>query len=126
MDNEINLTALVVRFIIVSLEAVLLWSFLRALPVVCAGNIAGIAVCSLLIIITMFFDKFRGLISSLCKTRGGKAAVIAVSVIIAAGVVYCIALSVLMARAISSGEDKKADAVIAAGVSTMLWSRTVS
>ncbi|MBO6141724.1 MAG: YdcF family protein [Ruminococcus sp.] len=115
MDNEINLTALVVRFIIVSLEAVLLWSFLRALPVVCAGNIAGIAVSSLLIIITMFFDKFRGLISSLCKTRGGKAAVIAVSVIIAAGVVYCIVLSVLMARAISSGEDKKADAVIVLG-----------
>lgn len=115
MSEEINLSKMVIRFILVSLEAVLLWSFLRALPVVCAGNIAGIAASAVLMAVTVFFDKFKEIVAHLWKSGGGRALVILIAAVIAAGLVYCIVLSVFMARAIQEGDDKKPDAVIVLG-----------
>ena len=115
MEKEVDLTKMVIRFILAALEAVLLWSFLRALPVVCAGNIAGIAVSGVLIVITVFFDKFKSLVKTLCRSGGGRAFVIIISLLVLAAIVYCIVLSVFMAKAIKDGEDRKADAVIVLG-----------
>ena len=115
MEKEVDLAKMVVRFVFAVLEAILLWSFLRALPVVCAGNIAGIAVSSALIVITVFFDKFKALVAALWKTGGGKVVVVLVSLLIIAAVVYCAVLSVFMYKAIKEGENKKADAVIVLG-----------
>ena len=106
---------MVIRFILAAAESVLLWSFLRALPVVCAGNVAGISVSSLLILITVFFDKVKAGVSALWHTGGGKVIVIFVSLVIMAVIVYCSVLSVLMAKAIKDGEDKKADVMIVLG-----------
>ncbi|WP_051588988.1 YdcF family protein [Ruminococcus sp. NK3A76] len=115
MEKEVDLTKMVIRFVIAVLESVLLWSFLRALPVVCAGNVAGIAVSSALILVTVFFDKFKAIVGALFKTPGGKVIVIFVSLVIIAAVVYCSVLSVLMYKAIKDGEHCKADAVIVLG-----------
>lgn len=106
---------MVIRFVMVSLEAVLMWLFLRALPVVCAGNVAGIAVSGLLMAVTIFFEKFKALVRALWGRGGGKVLIITVSLLIIAGIAYCAVLSSFMAKAIREGENKKADAVIVLG-----------
>ncbi len=106
---------MVIRFVFAVLESVLLWSFLRALPVVCAGNIAGITVSSLLLVVTLLFDKFKALVSRIWGTGVGKVMLVLIALVVAAGIVYCATLSVLMAKAIKNGENKKADAVIVLG-----------
>ena len=115
MEKEVELTKMVVRFILVVIEAVLLWGFLRALPVVCAGNVAGIAVSSALIVVTVFFDKFRSLVSAVWGTGVGKFIIVLVSLVTVACIVYCAVLSALMAKAIKDGEKQKADVVLVLG-----------
>lgn len=115
MQKETSRRKMMIQFVLLVIEVLLMWSFLRALPVVCAGNIAGIGASIVLMAITIFFDKFRALISHLCKSSGGKAFVITVSVLTVLGIIYCAVVSVLMARAISRGEDTKPQAVIVLG-----------
>lgn len=115
MEREVSLTKMVIRFILVVLESVLLWSFLRALPYGGAGCAAGIAGSGVLIAITIFFSQFKRLLGAMWGTAAGKAVLIVISVLLIAGIAYCITLSVLMARAINEGEDKKPGAVIVLG-----------
>lgn len=115
MSSERELNRMVVRFLFVVAESILLWSFLRALPVVCAGNIAGIAASSVLIIFTMFFDKSSSAVKSMWGKDGGRAFLIISGTVLLLIIIYCIVMSVFMAKAINDGEDKKADAVIVLG-----------
>lgn len=78
------------------------------------GNIAGILVSVILILITFFFDKLRLLCTGLFSHTGGKVAVISVSVIATAGFIYVLILSVFMIHAQLKSPDN-AQAVVVLG-----------
>ncbi len=89
-----------VRNILLCLETGLLAMFLMALPVFCAGNIAGILVSLLLLGVTYNNRWFSSLLRHLWSSAGGRAVIVGASLVIMAAAVYVSALSVLMYRAL--------------------------
>jgi len=78
------------------------------------GNIAGMLVSVILILITFFFDRFKLLCSGLYAHTGGKIALISVSALVAAGFIYVLVLSVFMIHAQLKSPDN-AQAVVVLG-----------
>ncbi len=115
MFSEREKTKMIVRAIFVIVGAWLLWEFLRALPVVCIGNAVGTVFSVMMIGAGFFLDKLSAAAAGLWKTGGGKAALVTLGIIVLSVIVYCVTMSVLMVKAISGGEERKADAVIVLG-----------
>ena len=105
---------MIVRNILLCLETGLLVMFLMALPVFCAGNIAGILVSLLLLGVTYYNKWFTSLLKDLWSSGGGKALIIGVSLLIVAAAVYVIVLSVLMYRALDK-EPNNSKVVVVLG-----------
>lgn len=78
------------------------------------GNICGIAACLMLIAATAFSDKLFAFIASAWQHTGGRIAILAVSCIIAAGIIYISVLSYLMASAYND-PPKEPDVVVVLG-----------
>lgn len=94
------------RYVLLIAELGLLFLFVMPLPVVCAGNIAGVIVSAVLLAVTYNDKAFIGLIKRLWSGTGGKILISGVCVLIAAALVYVLILSVLMYRA---QENKQTD-----------------
>lgn len=95
-----------VKHIMIAVEAFMLFTFLAAFPVLCAGNIAGIMLSIGLMIITANHKKFFELIGNLWENGCGKALIIGICLMIVAGIVYAVILSVRMYKAEKNKPDK--------------------
>lgn len=95
-----------VRIILLTLETLLLFLFLVPLPIICSGNLFGIIVSLMLMIITANWGKFCNIISAIWSHGAGKVGLIAVGTIIAAGIAYVTTLSILMYRAQENRPEK--------------------
>ncbi len=94
------------KLVLIALEILLLFLFLVPLPVLCSGNIAGIAVSLLLLGVTWYHKSFFSFIAKLWSKAGGRAAIIIAALILAAGVIYAVFLSVKMYKAQENRPDK--------------------
>ena len=103
-----------VKIILLALETLLLFLFLVPLPVICSGNLLGIIVSLTAMLITANFSKFCTLVAKLWSKSVGKAGLIFVGAVIAAGIVYVIILSVLMYRA-QENKPEKANVIVVLG-----------
>lgn len=103
-----------VKIILSVLEVLLLLSFLAAFPVFNLGNIAGIALSLLLLGITLRFGSFRTLVKNLWDKLPGRAALIVIAVLAAAGICAAVYFSARMAGAMSR-EPQKGDVVVVLG-----------
>lgn len=92
-----------VRYIIICLETLLLFWFLVPIPILCAGNAVGIAASICMLVITAKWASFCGIIQKLWQYLPGKIGLTAAGLVLIAGLIYVIVLSVLMLRA---QEDK--------------------
>ena len=61
-----------VKIILLTLETLLLFLFLVPLPVICSGNLLGIIVSVMLMIITANWTKFCGILSKIWGHGAGK------------------------------------------------------
>ena len=104
------------RYLFLIPELVLLFFFLAPIyKRICnPGNLGGALVCLLLIFITVFPQKFAHLIAQLWQHLAGKIGLSVLSVCIAAGLIFCTAMSVQMARTIAS-KPEQPHAVIVLG-----------
>ncbi|MGN1481136.1 YdcF family protein [Porcipelethomonas sp.] len=103
------------RYIFLAVEIVIMMFFL--LPVFSnilnPGNIAGMFISAVLILITVFWNKFKELCENMFKHTGGKIVIISVSVIVAAGIIYAAVLTGLMINAcVKSPENSQAVVVL--------------
>lgn len=105
---------MIVKSILIALESLLLLSFLAAFPVFNLGNIAGIGASLVLIAITAGFGPFSGFVKRLWGSAAGKAALIAVGVLIAAGLCLVIYLSARMIGAMHR-EPERGEVVVVLG-----------
>ncbi len=77
------------------------------------GNMAGILITVILLLITLFFDKFKMYCSELFSHSGGKIVIISVSVLTAAAIIYVSVLSTFMISAqVKSPDNAKAVVVL--------------
>lgn len=95
-----------IKYILAAIEIFFLFTFIAAYPVLNAGNAAGIAVCFMLLVITVFFSKFKTIIGSISKHTAGKIILIAFSALIVAGMAYAVFLSVKMYKALTNEPEK--------------------
>ncbi len=102
------------RHIVIVLELALLFIFFAPLPIVNAGNIFGIIVSLILIIITANWRGFKDLICKIWQVTGGKISLLAVSLLIVAGLIYVTVLSVNMYKAMRN-KPEKCDIVVVLG-----------
>ncbi len=103
------------KSILLTVEALFLILFI--IPILSGilnpGNLAGILVSALLLIITLFFDRFKIFCSELFSHTGGKIAIISISVLTAAGLIYISVLSAFMVSAqLKSPDNAKAVVVL--------------
>ena len=77
-----------VKIILLALETLLLFLFLVPLPVICSGNLLGIIVSVILMLITANWPKFCGILSKIWGHGAGKFGLIFVSTLILAGIVF--------------------------------------
>ena len=84
-----------VKIILLALETLLLFLFLVPLPVICSGNLLGIIVSVMLMLITANWTKFCGIISKIWGHGAGKFGLIFVSTLILAGIIYVGILSII-------------------------------
>lgn len=103
-----------VKYIFLAMEAFMLFTFMAAYPVLCAGNIAGILFSALLMIITANHKKFFGMIVKLWSRSYGKAVIIGICLILLAGMVYAVLLSVRMYKA-EKNEPKDTKLIVVLG-----------
>lgn len=96
-------------------EAVLLILFLIAAPVLNLGNIAGICISTLLILITLRNDVFCRVLGKVWSHIWGKAAVILICLMLAAGICFATFCTVKMLGAMDSPPDEKPSAVVILG-----------
>lgn len=94
------------RIILLALETLLLFLFLVPLPIICSGNLFGIIVSLILMIITANWGKFCSIISAIWSHGAGKVGLIAVGAIIVAGIAYVTTLSILMYKAQENRPEK--------------------
>lgn len=118
-----------VKLIFLTAESLLFLLFL--IPVFSGilnpGNIAGMLVSVILILVTFFFDKFKSFCIGLFAHTGGKIAVISVSTLIAAGFIYVLVLSVFMICAqLKSPENAQAVVVLGCKVNGETPSRMLA
>lgn len=95
-----------VKIILLALETLLLFLFLVPLPVICSGNLLGIIVSVMLMLITANWTKFCGIISKIWGHGAGKFGLIFVSTLILAGIIYVGILSILMYKAAENRSRK--------------------
>lgn len=95
-----------IRYIVMILEAFMLFTFLISLPVICAGNLTGIIVSMTLLIITARWGEFCGFLSKHWSSAGGKIGIISLGIILALCLIYAVSISVLMYKA---QENKPSD-----------------
>lgn len=103
-----------IRYILLVLETLLLCLFLVPLPIICSGNLAGIIVSLLLLLITANWKDFCCIVGRIWSHGACKAALIAAGVVVAAALVYVTVLSVLMYRAQENRPDKP-DVIVVLG-----------
>ena len=103
-----------VKIILLALETLLLFLFLVPLPVICSGNLLGIIVSVMLMIITANWTKFCGIISKIWGHGAGKFGLIFVSTLILAGIIYVGILSILMYKA-QENRPEKANVIVVLG-----------
>lgn len=96
---------MVIRGVLLAVEAVLLLMFVLPLPVICSGNFVGIVACIFLIVITVSWGKFTKIVALLWSKTAGKVGLVAVGILVVAFVIYFIVLSVLMYRAKENETD---------------------
>ena len=101
-----------VKIILLALETLLLFLFLVPLPVICSGNLLGIIVSVMLMLITANWTKFCGIISKIWGHGAGKFGLIFVSTLILAGIIYVGILSILMYKA-QENRPEKANVIVA-------------
>lgn len=107
---------MIVKAILIVAEGIFLSAFLITMfmGIVCTGNIVGTAVFTALMLATVFSGEVKAFIAGLMRTAAGKIAVIFVSVIVAAGVIWCVVLSAMMIRSALS-KPEKCDVIIVLG-----------
>lgn len=105
-----------IRYGLLAFEFIILAFF--ALPVLSKilnpGNAFGMLICIILILITIFWEKFRLFCMELWKHTGGKIIIISVSAVIIARLIYVLVLTGLMIHAKERVPDK-VDAVVVLG-----------
>lgn len=104
------------RYLFLIPELVLLFFFLAPIyKRICnPGNLGGALVCLFLAFITIFPQKFARILSSIWQHLVGKIGLPILAVCIAAGIVFCSAMSVQMVRTIAS-QPKTPETVIVLG-----------
>ena len=90
------------RYIILALEAFMLFTFCVPLPVVCSGNLLGIIFSLMLMTITAKWTEFSAFIVKLWGKTSGKITIISVSILLIACIVYACVLSVFMYKAMNN------------------------
>ena len=103
-----------VRILLLTAEALLLALFLIAFPVINLGNITGILVSLILMLITVRFGAFKKLISRLWSSTGGKIGIIAVLILLAVFICFGCFCTVRMLSAFEKPADN-ASAVVVLG-----------
>ncbi len=103
-----------VRVILIFAEAALLLVFLIPvfLDILCAGNIAGIAVSLLLLAVTVFWEKFIEITGKIWSFTAGRITLSILAVIAAAAIVLAGFLSVNMIRAVNNTPRKPCTVVV--------------
>lgn len=94
------------KMILLLSEILLLMWFVIPYPIVCAGNIVGIVVCSALILVTLFWSEFTAAVKNLWCSFAGKSIVVFLGCLILFAVVYATVLSVLMYKAQNNKPDE--------------------
>ena len=95
-----------VRWVLLVIELLLLLWFAAAFPFGNAGTVIGGLMCCALIVLTLKWNGFTGVLKGLWKSGAGKGVVISGIVVVAVAAVYFAILSVMMLRAIYSKPDK--------------------
>lgn len=88
-----------IKYIFAAVEIFIMSLFLSSFPIICSGNIAGIAACLILLVITVCWNGFKSLVSNLFKHMYGKIIIILLSLILILGIIYVSILSILMYKA---------------------------
>ena len=96
---------IVCKSILLLIEAALLSWFIIPYPIVCAGNIVGIVVCTVLILVTLFWSRFISLVGKMWSGIPGRCVVILLGSLILFAIIYAIVLSVLMYKAEKNNPD---------------------
>ena len=99
---------MVIKYFAAAAELILLAMVLVSMPHLNIGNISGILICSLLLFVTLRFDKIK----KLCSTGGGKAAVIAVLLLCTVSLVFAGFCSVKMIAAMNRDNDSPSAVVV--------------
>ncbi|SDB46662.1 Uncharacterized SAM-binding protein YcdF, DUF218 family [Ruminococcaceae bacterium FB2012] len=99
---------MVLKYILLSAELILLVMFLISLPFVNVGNIAGSFLCILLMVITVRFD----LVKRLWTGTAGKAVIIGVLILFAAGMTFSGFCTVKMLGAMNEDNDSPSAVVV--------------
>lgn len=105
-----------IRIILLSASGVMLgWFMVTAfMGIVNAGNIFGISICAAAFLCLLFSGQFKNALAQLFSNTAGKVVIIAAAVLIAAGIIWSVILSVMMiSSAVRTCE--KSDAVIVLG-----------
>lgn len=106
---KIRYVFLMGEFIVLAFFAVPLLS-----NIINPGNIFGMIVSIVLMILTIFWDKFKSFSMDLWKYTGGKIVIISVLSVIIVGIVYTLILTGLMIHA-KEKSPEKTDAVVVLG-----------
>ena len=105
------------RYVIVTAEVMLLIVFIVPLfhGIFNVGNGAGIALCLILVLLTIYFGKFSAFLSRLWDKPLGKALMLFVGLVLAGSVLLCMMFSFFMASAQSRAPDNEVKAMIVLG-----------
>ncbi len=94
------------RHIFTALETVLLMLFLVPLPVINAGNAAGIVVSLTALLISCGWNEFITLLDAIWQSAAGKAVLTGAVLMLSVSAVYAFILSVNMLKAMRKGPEK--------------------
>ncbi|MGN0585521.1 MAG: YdcF family protein [Ruminococcus sp.] len=102
------------KIILIVLELMLFAVFVIPvfLGIVNAGNIAGILVSMILLLATIFWDRFYGFIQNICTHTGGKIIAVFAALVICLGTGFAAFLSVKMINAANNAPDEPVTAVV--------------
>ena len=101
--------------LLLSLAGVLLFALPMTARIINIGNLFGLAVSMLLLVYLLFASRIHTLIRSMWSHTGGRIALTVFGILILLGVLYCIAASVLMARAACRKPKETPQAIIVLG-----------
>lgn len=109
------LSVLRVILILLSIAGILLFALPMTVRIINIGNLFGLAVSILLLCYSLFLPKIHTAISRAWTRKGGKIVLTVIGILALFGILYCLIISIMMARAASRKPKQTPQAVIVLG-----------